>query len=240
MKTHDPPKAPDARGAHPERWERLCRFLHAEAFVVLTHNPANAAGGEYEAWAYQGPLDFDVASPIRFGLGPDPTGAMQALDGQLAEENGVVGTIARKPAPPVSETVLLRVDRRELATILAALRFHQDENLQGGGEIPDKVVADIATDGGTLKPLDFGQVERLCQKLNLESQAAGLNIEPPHWESGEEPLFRVVYVIDVNAANSREAAEHVHQIMTDPESMAPVFQVIDHTGVVVTVDLSGT
>jgi len=52
---------------------------------------------------------------------------------------------------------LLCVDRRELATILAALRFHQDENLQGAEKIADRVVGDIATDGGTLKPLDFAK-----------------------------------------------------------------------------------
>jgi hypothetical protein len=98
------------------------------------------------------------------------------------------------------DRILLRVDRRELATILAALRFHQDENLQGGTTIPDEAVADIATDGGTLAPLDFEEVGRLCQRLNLEQEQPGLNIEPPHRESGEEPLYRVVYAIDVNAA----------------------------------------
>lgn len=134
----------------------------------------------------------------------------------------------------------IQVNRRELATILAALRFHQDENLQGGEPIPDKVVGDIATDDGTLKPLDSGEVNRLCQSLNLESETIELNIEPPHRESGAEPLFRVVYVIDVNAANPREAAEHVHHIMTDPELMVPSLQVIDHTGAAVTVDLSDT
>jgi hypothetical protein len=134
--------------------------------------------------------------------------------------------------------ILLRVNRRELATVLGALRFHQDENLQWGGEIPDKVVGDIATDGGTLKPLGFGEVDRLCERLNLEGETAGLNIEPPHRDFGEEPLYRVVYVIDVNAANSQDAAGHAHRIMADPQSQPPVLQVIDHTGTAVTIDLS--
>ena len=47
------------------------------------------------------------------------------------------------------------VDRRELATILAALRFHQDENLQNRSDIPDEVIKDIASDGGSLKPLRY-------------------------------------------------------------------------------------
>lgn len=58
------------------------------------------------------------------------------------------------------------VDRRELATILAALRFHQDENLQNRSGIPDKVIKDIATDEGSLKPLDFKAVDRLCERIN--------------------------------------------------------------------------
>ena len=60
----------------------------------------------------------------------------------------------------------LVVDGRELATILAALRFHQDENLPAGREIPDQVIKDIATDGGSLKPLNFKDIDRLCERIN--------------------------------------------------------------------------
>ena len=60
----------------------------------------------------------------------------------------------------------LVVDGRELATILAALRFHQDENLRSGPDIPDEVIKDIATDSGTLKPLNFKDVSRLCERIN--------------------------------------------------------------------------
>ena len=59
------------------------------------------------------------------------------------------------------------VDLRELATLLAALRFHQDENLQSRNEIPDEVIRDIASDGGSLKPLGFNDVNQLCEKINL-------------------------------------------------------------------------
>jgi len=58
------------------------------------------------------------------------------------------------------------VDRRELATILAALRFHQDENLRNGPDIPDEAIKDIATDCGSLKPLSFNGVNRLCKRIN--------------------------------------------------------------------------
>ncbi|MEI7837961.1 MAG: hypothetical protein WCK05_16280, partial [Planctomycetota bacterium] len=71
-----------------------------------------------------------------------------------------------------NKAITLRINRRELATILAALRYHQDENLQGGRDnkggkggknIPDQFIRQIAADGGALKPLDFRQVDRLCR-----------------------------------------------------------------------------
>lgn len=241
MNPHDSHPTSNPAGSQGESWPRLENFLKAEAFIVLTHNASNAASEAFEAWAYQGPLNFDDASPIRFGLGRDPRQALVALDDQLA----TLGSSAAMPAstPVKSEAARhwptsLRVDRRELATILAALRFHQDENLQGSGDIPDQTVGDIATDGGALKPLNFAQVERLCQRLNCQEDAAGLKIDLPHRDLGPEPLFRVVYSIDVNAANVRKAADKAHRIMTDPQSQPPVLQVIDHRGTAVTLDLS--
>jgi hypothetical protein len=63
-------------------------------------------------------------------------------------------------------------------------------------------------------------------------------IEPPPKDRGSEPLFRVVYVIDVNALNALEAAKLTHQIMTDPDSLSPVLEVMDCKGTVVKIDLS--
>ena len=64
------------------------------------------------------------------------------------------------------------------------------------------------------------------------------DIQPPPVETGNEPLFRLIYVIDVNAADSFEAAKLTHQIMTDPDSMPPVLEVMDQTGEVEKIDLS--
>jgi hypothetical protein len=61
--------------------------------------------------------------------------------------------------------LLLRVDRRALATILAALRFHQDENLRSGRKSADACSADIASDGGTLTPLSAAEIDALCRRL---------------------------------------------------------------------------
>lgn len=59
--------------------------LRHSNFIVLTHNPGNVPDAQFEAWAYVGPLDFNVASPIRFGLGADPVHALHALNDQLKD-----------------------------------------------------------------------------------------------------------------------------------------------------------
>ena len=144
----------------------------------------------------------------------------------------------------LKKTVTLTVDDRELATILAALRFHQDENLQRAADIADQAIKEIATNSSSLRHLDFDEVARLCERINTCQEARntspplGLTIAPPPKEKAEESLFRVVYVIDVNAADAYAAAQYTHRIMTDPDSIPPVLQVIDHKGKTVTVDLS--
>ncbi len=67
---------------------------------------------------------------------------------------------------------------------------------------------------------------------------AGLHIEPPPSEIGPEPLFRVVYVIDLNAADPKTAAQETHTIFLDPESIPPVLNVLDTQGHETTIDLS--
>lgn len=51
--------------------------------------------------------------------------------------------------------------KRELATILAALRYWQREGLMSGGHEQD-----IADDGGTLRPMTAEEIDRLCVRLN--------------------------------------------------------------------------
>jgi len=69
------------------------------------------------------------------------------------------------------ETPLLISDR-EQATILAALRFHQAENLQGTGIIQDLTIRDIASNFGHLKTLDAEEIDRLCERINLGTEGA--------------------------------------------------------------------
>ena len=63
----------------------------------------------------------------------------------------------------------------------------------------------------------------------------GLRIDPPPTEDG---LFRVVYIIDVNAADAKAAARETHETMIDPDSQAPVLHVLDAEGNQNTIDLS--
>jgi hypothetical protein len=220
----------------------LVEFLRGQSFVILAHNQENRKGQEYEAWAYQGPLDFTVAEPQRFGLGSTPVAALEALDWQLAARAKAMPA----PLPPVTPRsarskrpsgVPLPFDERELATILAALRYHQEENLKANPTIPDRAVRDIASNAGVVEPLTFQEVDALCARLNgVATPPPGLHVEPPPKDQGIEPLHRVVYIIDVPAQNPRQAARRTHEILSAAQSLPPVLQVIDHQGRVTTVD----
>lgn len=70
----------------------------------------------------------------------------------------------------------LPVNRRELATILAALRFHRDENLQGTRAISAPLIRKIATKDGRWRPLNFEEVSQLSQRLRRVQTYAK---EPP-------------------------------------------------------------
>jgi hypothetical protein len=93
----------------------------------------------------------------------------------------------------------------------------------------------------------FDQVRALCVTCEEvytwgvqhgRCASPGLRIEPPPEDKGDEPLFRVVYIIDVNSGDVREAAQYTHRIMTDPKSLPPVLHVIDSKGKSTEVDLS--
>jgi len=64
------------------------------------------------------------------------------------------------------------------------------------------------------------------------------SIDPPPEDKGLEPMYRVVYVIDVNARNPKQAARCAYKIMIDPASMWPVLHVLDSEGRSTRVNLS--
>ncbi len=64
-----------------------------------------------------------------------------------------------------------------------------------------------------------------------------LTISVPPTESGSLPLYRVVYVIDVNATNAQAAAQEAHMIMSDPNSWPPILDTLDKVGHLIRIDL---
>ena len=60
-------------------------------------------------------------------------------------------------------------------------------------------------------------------------------IEPP---PKEKDLYRVGYVVDVNADSPLDAAKMTERIMTNPDSLAPVLEVVDQGDKVTKIDLS--
>lgn len=64
----------------------------------------------------------------------------------------------------------------------------------------------------------------------------GYFIQPPPKDS--DPVFRVVYVIDVGARNIADAAWAAYDMMTASDSLPPVLEVIDNKGNEVRIDLS--
>ena len=71
-----------------------------------------------------------------------------------------------------------------------------------------------------------------------EMSKAGVRIDPPPKEGGPERLYRVVYMIDVNAPNPQRAAQCAYEIMGDPTAIRPVLDVLDAAGRGTRVDLS--
>jgi hypothetical protein len=103
-------------------------------------------------------------------------------------------------------------------------------------------------------PVTFGQgqtpMEALCaldeqldethpKEKTIQPPVSHLIASPPP-ESGTEPLWRIIYTIDVNAPDAGKAALAIHEIMKDPESWDPVLEVMDSQGHVTRIDLSET
>ena len=63
-------------------------------------------------------------------------------------------------------------------------------------------------------------------------------IEPPPKDKGKEPLFRVIYAIDVGAADERKAAETAWQMMRAEDALEPILIILDSDGKQTKLDLS--
>ena len=65
-------------------------------------------------------------------------------------------------------------------------------------------------------------------------------ITPPPNDAGKEPLFRVVYSIDVNAPDEQGAAETAWHMMRAKDAFDPVLMVLDSEGRQTELDLTDT
>ena len=57
---------------------------------------------------------------------------------------------------------------RELATVLAALRVYQQQ-LEMNGGAPPQDVEDVATNVFEFEPMSVGEIDQLCERLNMQS-----------------------------------------------------------------------
>jgi hypothetical protein len=76
------------------------------------------------------------------------------------------------------------------------------------------------------------------QRGGAEMSSKDYRITPPPKDAGKEPLFRVVYAIDVNAADERQAAETAWQMMRAKNAFDPILMVLDSEGKQTKLDLS--
>jgi hypothetical protein len=102
---------------------------------------------------------------------------------------------------------LYPINNRAHATILEALRYYQRCTNPG-----DRQFFDIATDGGTLTPLDDDEIDSLCEELNHD----GLNLAESiaHFTGNEaEPRYTLIQ----QGGSSCELYIHSHETEEEAE-----------------------
>lgn len=60
----------------------------------------------------------------------------------------------------------IALDREELSTVLAALRYWQENGLADDPYLRSDALHEIATDGGELTSLCSNGIDRLCERIN--------------------------------------------------------------------------
>jgi hypothetical protein len=226
-------------------------------FIVLAINRQDPNPKmPFEAWAYRGPLNFQKATPVTFGQGVGIADALKAL-----------GNLLVKPGNSMNaerSTVLLQeqssgIPKRTIwVTLLseAGKLWMQPEGY--GDKTSEKDCGypiSLEIWEGRLRLIVFGNIHREDpQIMDLErarescrddadecleprGNGQGITITPPPRESGSLHLYRVIYVIDVNATDAHAAAQETHAIMSDPNSWPPVLDMVDSSGHLVRIDL---
>jgi hypothetical protein len=141
---------------------------------------------------------------------------------------------------PAKRQFTLVINRSELSTILAALRFHQDENLRNGPDIPDEAIKDIATDSGSLKALNRNGIDQLCEKINTCDEV-GAGSQRQDWVLIVTDRGTVVHVraYDTETAAEQGLFKYLHESHNydGQESMGVVSEWIEEQGEHLSVDI---
>jgi hypothetical protein len=87
----------------------------------------------------------------------DPMDDVEEIDEEAAAE---FAKLAEDEKPAAAH----RFDTRELGTVLAALR-HWQRICPMAGHLPED---EIANGGGTIRPLDVGEIDELCERINVQ------------------------------------------------------------------------
>jgi hypothetical protein len=64
-----------------------------------------------------------------------------------------------------NQKLLLRISLRELNTVLAALRFYQEQG-QCDSAKRSESIGDVATNGGHTQALTGNEIDELCERIN--------------------------------------------------------------------------
>lgn len=67
----------------------------------------------------------------------------------------------------IAREIGLRLDRREIGTILAALRYWQHNLAAPWGRTFTEIHDEIASDGGETASLSGDEIDALCDKINI-------------------------------------------------------------------------
>lgn len=118
-----------------------------------------------ELMAEQAYYEWWFNEPCRDTADPDKVSDMAVYSAQTDDEIGRRRRAERESTKPVP------MIGRELATVLAALRYWQREGLMSSG-----VEHDIADDGGIWKPLGVEEIDDLCERLNAPESRNALEV----------------------------------------------------------------
>lgn len=88
----------------------------------------------------------------------------------------------------------MKLNARELGTVLAALRYWQATRKSEGGLWDSDTFEPIASDNGLQEPLDAGEIDELCERINMGDRTEG------------EGLKEIIDFLDVLLANNPNEA----------------------------------